>query len=281
MIIKENESLSNHTTFKIGGKAKQFFIPESKDELVNLLNNLDEYRILGGGSNLLINDNNIFNNVIKLDKFDQSIEYLGEGKYYVGASLRIQKLINIINANGFGGIEYLFSVPGLVGGAVVMNAGRGKQFNNQISDYIISVDVFHNGKIITLNKKECFFEYRNSIFKNKNYVILGILFKFIEIPKELSEAKKRERIKICNEKQDKYGTNFGSVFINYDTKIIKLLARIIVTKRGGVKLSRKTNNWICNGGKGTYKDTIKLIEFIEKVHKIFRKDIDREVIIWD
>lgn len=281
MIVKDNEKLAKYTTYRVGGIARKFYIPENREELLNLLIKLEDYKILGGGSNLLINDSKIFDNIIKLDKFDQKITSYGEGKYYVGASVRLQKLINFINNEGYGGIEYLFSVPGLVGGAVVMNAGRGKQFNNQISDYIISVDVFHNGEIITLSKEDCLFRYKGSIFKNNNYIILGVLFQFLPMLKEDSEQLKRERIVLCNKNQDKHGTNFGSVFSKYDRRILKLVSKLSLNKKEGVMFSKKTINWICNGGKGTYSDTIKLIKLVKKIHEIFGKEIELEVVIWD
>jgi UDP-N-acetylmuramate dehydrogenase len=102
--------------------------------------------------------------VVDLRSFDSSIEKLKNGQFKVGASTRLQKLINTINEHGYGGIEYLYSVPGLVGGAVVMNASRGREYQKFISDYIVSVVVIHNNELITISKDNCHFGYRDSIF---------------------------------------------------------------------------------------------------------------------
>ncbi|WP_294398328.1 FAD-binding protein [uncultured Clostridium sp.] len=281
MIIKHNEGLAKYTTFKMGGIATNFYVPESRIELVQLLKSLNEYNIIGGGSNLLINDKAVFTNVIHLVKFDDNITSLGDGKYYVGASVRLQKLINTVNNDGFGGIEYLFSVPGLIGGAIVMNAGRGRQFNQQISDYIVSVDAIYNGEIVTLSKEECLFQYRNSIFKHSDYLIIGVLFKFSEMKIEESKRLKNERIKLCREKQDSSGFNFGSVFCKYNPTIMKVAPLLRVEFNSNVRFSKKTQNWICNSGKGTYKQTLKLIKLLELMHKMSLKKIEREVIVWE
>ena len=281
MIIKHNEGLAKYTTFKMGGIATNFYVPESRIELVQLLKSLNEYNIIGGGSNLLINDKAVFTNVIHLVKFDDNITSLGDGKYYVGASVRLQKLINTVNNDGFGGIEYLFSVPGLIGGAIVMNAGRGRQFNQQISDYIVSVDAIYNGEIVTLSKEECLFQYRNSIFKHSDYLIIGVLFKFSEMKIEESKRLKNERIKLCREKQDSSGFNFGSVFCKYNSTIMKVAPLLRVEFNSNVRFSKKTQNWICNSGKGTYKQTLKLIKLLELMHKMSLKKIEREVIVWE
>ena len=70
MIIKNNEDLRKHTTVRIGGTAKNYYVPESLEELTGLLQKLrgETYRILGCGSNLLINDTREYEHVISLLK---------------------------------------------------------------------------------------------------------------------------------------------------------------------------------------------------------------------
>ena len=155
MIILENEKLSKYTTIKIGGIAKKMYVPETEEELIEAAAKTDQRYVIGGGSNLLIAEHE-FESVLNVREFDKTIEHQLEGRYYVGASVRLQKLINTINKDGYGGLEYLYSVPGLVGGAIVMNAGNGKEWNNCISDHIVRVKVLHNGKIEWIEKKKQF-----------------------------------------------------------------------------------------------------------------------------
>ena len=199
MRILADADLAKLTTVKIGGTAKTLVIPESTEELIELIRKKTPVYYIGGGSNLLINDHE-FEMVVDLRSFDTQITCLGEGRFRVGASLRLQKLINTINECGRGGIEYLYSVPGLVGGAVVMNAGRGAKQHQTLSDYIVSVDVVRNGEPITFSRKECAFGHRTSAFKNSADVVTSVLFDFPEKSQEASSAAKNERMEYCRVK---------------------------------------------------------------------------------
>ena len=119
MKIIENEKLDKYTTFKMGGIAKKMYFPENNNELKDLIKskpNIINY-LIGGGSNLIINDKGVYDEVLCLRNFNNQIIKNDDDTIYLGASLRLQKAINEINKLGYGGIEYLFSVPGLIGGA--------------------------------------------------------------------------------------------------------------------------------------------------------------------
>jgi UDP-N-acetylenolpyruvoylglucosamine reductase len=75
MKILQNENLAKYTTINIGGVAKFFYIPETKDELIQTLSSLinSTYYLLGAGSNLLINDTKVFMHVISLSRFNMEI----------------------------------------------------------------------------------------------------------------------------------------------------------------------------------------------------------------
>ena len=283
MKILHNECLKKYTTIKIGGYAKKLFIPENLDDLINLINDIgnENYYILGGGSNHLINDKKEFDNVILLNSLDKRIDSLGNGKYYIGASNRLQIVINAINKDGFGGIEYLYSVPGLIGGAILMNAGRGKPYGVSISDYIESVTVYDNGQIKVLSKEECGFSYRESIFKHGRYIILGANFNFDKKTLEESKKLKDERLELCKSVQDMSGYSFGSVFKTNNWKIMWVIRLIHPGYKKGMKFSKKTSNWMINKGEGTFKQAINLINMVSTLHKIFKCSVEPEVIIWD
>lgn len=278
MKIESNVDLSKYTTFKMGGIANKMYIPETEEELVDLINNLHPEYFLGGGSNLLINERE-FECVVNLRKFNSEIQNLGEGHFVVGASVRLQKLIRTINECGYGGIEYLYSVPGLVGGAITMNAGRGEVYKKSIADYIVSVKVYHEGKITWIDKQECGFEYRHSIFKNTNYIILSCEFCFEKLDPD--EAKKLcvERINLCKQVQDNSLPNFGTVFCVSDPRIMKLMMTVFFRKRGNIRFSKKTPNWLLNDS-GRFQDAIRLLHRVQNIHKILKKECRTEVVIW-
>ncbi len=206
------------------------------------------------------------------------------GKYYIGASVRLQKLIDHTNNDGYGGIEYLYSVPALVGGAVAMNAGRGKTHNLSISDYIIDVHVYdcNERKQKVLKKEECNFSYRDSIFKKNNkMIVLGANFCFDSIDKEEAKKRKRERIELVKKVQDNSGYNFGSVFNEHNKYLMQLVRFVHPGYKGGMAFSRKTSNWLINQGEGTYDQSCRLINKVVKIHRILGMRISLEVIMWD
>ena len=106
MQILNNEPLSKYTTVRLGGVAEKMYIPETTEELVELLRKEPIQYVIGGGSNLLIADRT-FDKVLNLRKFDDTLISCGGGRYVCGASLRLRKLVSTINADGYGGIEYL------------------------------------------------------------------------------------------------------------------------------------------------------------------------------
>lgn len=285
MKIFENESLKKYTTVKIGGIAKKIYFPENSSELIEVLNTMKDKKkyILGGGSNLLINDQKEFDEVISLKLMDSSIDNLGAGNYYIGASVSLQKLITQINNDGYGGIEYLFSVPALLGGAVAMNAGRGKIHNSSIGDYIKEVKVYdcEEQEIITLDKDECQFSYRKSIFKEKELIVLGAVFNFPSVDIEEAKRKREDRIKYVKKLQDNSGYNFGSVFREYNKYIMQVVRLLHFGYKDGVMYSKKTSNWLINKGNGSYEQATNLIEKVNRVHRFMGMRIVPEVIKWD
>ena len=285
MKILENEKLDKYTTFKVGGIAKKLFFPENIEDIVDLYkqdSTIFKY-IISGGSNLIINDEKEFENVICMREFEKKINKVDECQYYISSSLRLQEVINKINSDNCGGIEYLFSVPALIGGAIYMNAGRGKKFNQSISDYIEKVVYFENGEIKEKEKNDCQFNYRTSLFKGKdNIIILGAYFKFNKIEESEAQELVKKRIELCKEKQDMSYPNFGSVFSNYNERIMKFIR--VTSKLDGKKqvhFSSKTLNWLLKGEAGNFQQTMNKIERVKKLHNFLGKKVELEAIVWE
>lgn len=281
MEIKEEQRLSEYTTFKMGGKVKRVYFPECLEDLEEI-ENTDEKAfkyIIGGGSNLLINDDREFHSAVCTKRLNSTIKYEGMDKYYIGASVSCQKAIDTIAEREHGGMEYLYSVPGTIGGAIYMNAGRGKVYEKSISDYILDVDYYKDGKLHTMEAKECNFDYRMSVFqKMNNIVIFGARFQFphmknIDIKKNI-----KERLELCRKNQDTSAPNMGSVFSEYDVDIMKMVRG--ANKNRGIVYSEKTMNWLLNKG-GTFEEAISEIEKAQSIHMLHNKKCSLEIKIWD
>ena len=281
MKVYRDELLSKYTTVRIGGITKTMLVPETVEELINIIAEESPKYFVGGGSNLLISDEHDFEVVVSLREFDKSIENNGDGRYTVGASVRLQQLINAINMDGYGGIEYLYSVPGLVGGAIVMNAGGSVLEGNAISDFIVSVTVLKEGKVIRLPRSKCDFSYRDSIFKKEDAcIVLSVEFQFQKQTMNISKKKIVERQALTKKIHDLSYPNFGSVFKVYNSRIMCAILKFPWRNKKGVCFSKKTQNWLINKGDGTYRQARRKIAFIKLIHRLFSCDCIEEVVIW-
>lgn len=274
--VRRGVSLAPLTTFRMGGKAARLWVPKRGDDLRALPKGKNGYRVLSAGSNLLVSERT-FTDVVSMREYDDSIESLGDGEYRVGASARVQKLISEVNADGYGGIEALVSVPAMVGGLICMNASVPSA-KTCISDHLVSVEVFDGEKVVEVPKAECGFAHRTSVFQDGHALILGARFKFPKQDPVASAAKVDARRKYVKEAQDKSAPSFGSVFRESSGR-----AMGIVRKRGiavgGVGFSRKTGNWLLNNG-GTFADAMAAIEKAKTVNKMFGKKAKLEVRVW-
>ena len=270
IFFTKNESLSNHTSIKIGGKAKIFAEPKSKKQLVLCLKYLyclnEKYIILGNGTNTLFCDEEIDCVVISTKK----IRYKKCNKNFVfaGCGLSLFSLLKFCAKKSLSGLESLYGIPGTVGGATVMNAGA---YNRFFGDRIEWVDVFVNGKVKRYLKQEMQFSYRSSMEQKKDMVILGVKLLLesgncVEI-QNLQESYFKKRL----ENQPYKDLSFGSAFkrnLSFEpvSKLIDELGLKGYTI-GGAQISKKHAGFIINIGSATCQDCLKLIQYIQE--KIF------------
>lgn len=284
MKILENVDLADYSSFKIGGKAKVMYIPESVEELIQLTkNNESKLPLLGNGSNILINDKKVFENVVLVNKFNNRLENLGNGFFIIGASVKLSKAIKFVNENNYGGLENLYMVPGLIGGALVSNAGNSKLKGDFIGNYIVKVKVLIDNQVRELSKEECKFGFRDSIFKkSKNIVILEAMFKFDEMTIEQIESRKKDKLTNVRKHQKLSIPSLGSIFSQANGKILRIVRLFFYPfHRKGVRFSNTNPSWLCNYGKGTFKQTVRIINTVIFLHKICFQKISIEIDIWE
>ncbi len=274
--VRKGVDLAPMTTFKMGGKAARLWEPRRGDDLRTLPKSSEGYRVLSGGSNLIVSERT-FTDVISMKEYDTGIDDLGDGRYRVGASVRIQKLISRVNSDGYGGIEALVSVPGMVGGLVCMNASVPSA-KTCISDYLVSVEAFDGEKVVEILKAECDFGYRKSRFQDGEMLILGALFEFPEQDPAVSAEKVEARRRHVRDVQDNSAPNFGSVYSSASGKAMGLIRKKGLAV-GGVAFSRKTRNWILNEG-GSFDDVRALLDRAAAVNRLFGKKAKLEVRVW-
>ncbi len=293
MIILNNEPLSKRTTFHIGGTAEKLYIPESEEELIQVSKDIydRDHRVyvISGGSNLLINDDRAFPEVVCMAKACRELEQLHDGVFYIGASVRIQKAISFVNSFGYGGFEELIGLPALFGGIIYMNAGIGRESAPlfTISEFVDSVRALDlkTGETVTLTAEECRFGRRTSVFKNGQYIILGAQITCRATDRDDAASRIQKWREYCH-KSYEYGKGcFGSCFMRFKGPILRTLSALykkgILKYSGKVRFANNNANWLVNEGGGTYKDAMTIINRCKKLHKLAFQKLECEVIIWD
>lgn len=284
--IKENVSLKPYTTFRIGGNADLLVEPADIDELSLLLSIVQAYqvpyRIMGHGSNLLIDDLGIRGVVIRLGENFSSIQ--ADGNLITaqsGASLAaVSKKAALC---GLDGLVSLCGIPGSLGGAVYMNAGA---YGGEISDHLVQATVLYgNGTIGQLTKEQMHFAYRHSFLQEKPVVLLDASFLLHgggsseNLFEQMNELNRRR-----NEKQPMNFPSAGSVFKRPQNHFASALidqCQLKGTTIGGAMVSPKHAGFIVNTGNASCADVKNLIQLIqEKVFAAFQVQLEPEIRIW-
>lgn len=267
--IKEDESLSKYTTFKIGGPARVLIEAKSDEEVLKLVRLFDEmkedYLIIGNGSNLLISDAGIERPVIVLDKNFAHIERIDEVTLYAEAGASLKSLANKALELGLGGLEAISGIPGTVGGAVYMNAGA---YSSEIKDVVTKIRFIKDDSIAEIDASEANFAHRRSIFQEKGYIILGAYFKLEKKDKKDIEEEQRDYTQRRKDKQPLEYPSAGSVFKRpegyFASKLIEDAGLKGLTV-GGAMVSKKHSGFIINTGSASFDDVVTLIEKVKAI----------------
>lgn len=270
--VKKGVSLKDCTSFKIGGKAKFFFTAKTEKDLILAVNvakrNDLPFFILGGGSNLLVSDTGYRGLVIKIKNEKLNIKKRdSKFKIYCESGVYFSKLFSECLKRGFKGLEWAVGIPGSVGGAVRGNAGA---FSKSIADNIQAVRVYDakSKKIKTFKNKDCRFGYKDSIFKkNKNLIIISVIFDFKKGNKKEIKDKVKNYLNYRKEHQPLNFPSAGSIFVNpkgyFAGELIEKCG-LKGKKIGRTQISKIHANFIVNLGGARTKDVKKLIDLAKK-----------------
>lgn len=124
--LLENEPMSRHTTWRVGGPARRYYRPLSIDDLAIFLQSLPEQEPIvwiGLGSNLLVRDGGIAATVIATSGALDCVRILSGQRIYVESGSSCAKVARYAARHGLAGAEFLSGIPGTMGGALAMNAG--------------------------------------------------------------------------------------------------------------------------------------------------------------
>jgi len=263
--IVVDEPMAKYTWMKVGGPADFYIEPADKNDLISLIEYFRvhhfSWMMLGRGSNMLVSDEGIRGAVINIENSLSGIR-IENGLVFAEAGVRLTKFVDFCIQNELAGVEMLAGIPGTIGGAVAMNAGA---HGGEISDYLVDVEVIHDGVVQRIQKNENSFTYRSSRFAND--VVLSASFKLKHGDKEKLSAIRHELILKRNETQPLEYPNLGSMFKNPpNTFAAKLIEQAgLKGKRvGDAQVSEKHANFIVNLGSAKAADIMKLIDLVKR-----------------
>lgn len=304
--IKENISLANSTTFRVGGPARYFSEVKDSSEVAEALAWAKDRQlpvfVLGGGSNVLVSDLGFSGLIIRLKTGEISL-LEDKTSLKIDAGAKLAQVVNRTATEGLSGLEWASGIPGSIGGAVYGNAGAFGGNMGQSVTKVTAWDKVEN-RVVNFSQEECQFDYRSSFFKkNKNFIILSVEIKLAPGEKDVIKKKGLEYItkRLAKQPHQCFGSA-GSFFKNPIVKDEKLRekfeassgvklkdekipagwlidqAELTGQKVDGAMVSLEHSNFIINTGSAKAENVIILISLIkQKVRNRFGVELEEEV----
>lgn len=267
--LEKNISLSNFTTWGIGGPAEWIAQPKNIEELKYVINWTNKKKIpcsvIGAGSNLLINDKGIKGLSLCMRNFKGIQIDKNNGIIEVLSGEMLPTLARKAAASGLHGFEWAVGIPGTIGGAVVMNAGAQEHC---ISSYLESITTLSlTGEYQRIKGKDLNFGYRHSLLQNEKLIVVSARLK-------LASGHAKEIRQVTNENlnhrlktQPYQAQTCGSVFRNPEPlKAAKLIEELGLKgfRFGGAEISKIHSNFIINANQASSNDVRELIKYVKK-----------------
>lgn len=280
--IYTNELMSKYTSFKIGGPAECLIKIQTAQELKSILEFSKEkdipLTIIGNGSNILVSDEGIKGIVLKIEisTFELNSQ---TAQLKVGSGVKLGFIAQKCLKQELAGFEFASGIPGTIGGAIRMNAGA---HGREMKDVVTTVTYMdRDGKIHKIKNEQANFEYRNSLFAHKDYIIVEVEMQLEKGNTEEIQAKMTEYATYRKEKQPIEYPSAGSTFKRGTDFITAKLIDDCGLKGyqiGGAQISEKHAGFIINKNNATAKDVIELMEYIkEQVYNKSGKVIEPEI----
>lgn len=271
--VYQNEDMCKHTTFKVGGPADLFVVPQDIEQVKQVValckENNENYYIIGKGSNLLVGDKGFRGIIVCLYNTlnDVDVEQVDDEFIVIaGAGIMLSKLANIILDNSLEGFEFASGIPGTLGGAVAMNAGA---YGGEIKDCIVEVTVLDDKcNIKTLGVDELDLSYRNSVILKKGYVVLEAKFRFRKGDKDSIKETMLDLNKRRKEKQPLEYPSAGSTFKRpegYFAGKLIMDSGLAGFSVGGACVSEKHCGFVINKDSATASDIRELMNKVDEI----------------
>ena len=280
--ILEQESMKKHTTFRIGGPADIFAVPDTIEKAANIIGICREQKVpfyvIGNGSNLLVSDQGYRGVVVQVYKNLSAIEIKGDIiTAQAGAMLSV--IAKKAMAASLTGFEFASGIPGTVGGAAVMNAGA---YGGEMKQVLTEVTVLtREGELRRIPSEELKLGYRYSVIPEKGWIVLEAKLKLHRGDYDMIKARMDELKEKRVEKQPLELPSAGSTFKRpegYFAGKLIMDAGLRGFSVGGAQVSEKHCGFVVNTGEATAKDVRDLIrEVSRQVKTKFGVELEPEV----
>ena len=284
--ILKDEPMSAHTTFRIGGPADYFVVPEDAASLgrgVALCRAEGvDYFITGNGSNLLVGDGGYRGVVFHICHTMDDVAYEEKGTELLveaGAGVMLSSLARQVSSKGYTGFEYATGIPGTLGGGVTMNAGA---YGGEISDNLLWAELMdETGAVLRLERDRLKLSYRHSVMMEQPLVVLRVGFSFTKGDAAAITEKVAELSRSRKEKQPLEYPSAGSTFKRPEGYFAGKLIQDCGLKGfrvGDAMVSEKHSGFVINVGHATAADVMTLIRHVQQeVDRQFCVRIEPEV----
>ncbi len=280
--VLAQEPMKKHTTFRIGGAADYFVMPQTKEALAAVVELCKKeaipWHIIGNGSNLLVGDKGVRGVVIQLFKNFSDVRV--EKNVVTAQAGALNSLVaKQALDHGLTGFEFAAGIPGTIGGAVVMNAGA---YGGEMKDVLLEVTALTaDGEFITLPGEAMKLGYRTSIVAEKNYVVAEVkLMLQPGDPKEISARMEDLKVRRVT-KQPLEFPSAGSTFKRpegYFAGKLIMDAGLRGFTVGGAQVSEKHCGFVINANEATAADVVSLMEQVsQNVYEKFGVRLEPEV----
>lgn len=267
--VLTDEPMKQHTTFKIGGPADYFLVPETGEEvgeIIKICRKTDtQYFILGNGSNLLVGDGGYRGAVIQVYRNMSAVTVEGTMITAQAGALLSAVAAAAKNAS-LTGFEFAGGIPGTVGGAAVMNAGA---YGGEMKDVLVEVTVMDaEGKIFAIPAEKLELGYRTSVIKKAGYIVLEAKIRLKEGDQEAIRERMKELTIQRTTKQPLEYPSAGSTFKRpegYFAGKLVMDSGLRGYQVGGARVSEKHCGFVINAGDATAKDVRTLMDNVRDI----------------
>jgi UDP-N-acetylmuramate dehydrogenase len=284
-IVRTNEPMAHRVWFRLGGPAAYFASPRRLEELVGLLKRCRgeglAFRILGGGSNVLVPDEGVSALVVLLESPFFADVKVRDNIVEAGAAVPLTALISHSARAGLGGLEILTGIPGAVGGALRGNAG-GRQ--GAIGQYVRRATVLDTSDEIQVRERDDL-SFANRESNLDEPVILSAEFE-LEPEDPESVVRRMRRIWIIKKENQPYAhQRSGCIFKNPSPEVsagaLIDQAGLKGTRLGGAEVSDRHANFIVVHPGAKAADILQLIDRMrQRVWQQFGYELELQLQIW-